>query len=321
MVVIMAAACGAAPKPGVVGEGGSARSEARANHSAAPLTPVDILIFAPHPDDEVIGCAGIIQRAVAAGKSVRVSFATLGDGFAHAAAILLHKEEAALGPADYLSLARVRQQETIDAARVLGVSPANIVFLGYPDGALDRVAATTDNTPVTSLTTGRSSTYGIVVPDYHTRAHGRAAPYTRAAVLADVVEVLQQSRPSAVYVTSAKDTHADHMAMHDLVKDAIAAIGYSGALSTFVVHSGPPWEWPWPQGSTPQLPFQQHTSGGTTYPVGAPWPPSVRVPLTSGEVAVKLRALGTYHSQWVLPHGHDLLASFIKSEEIFWTDR
>ena len=39
------------------------------------LRPDDrILVLAPHPDDEVLGCAGVIQRALAMGLPVRVVF-------------------------------------------------------------------------------------------------------------------------------------------------------------------------------------------------------------------------------------------------------
>ena len=38
-----------------------------------------ILILAPHPDDEAIACAGVIQNALKAGSSLRVAYLTNGD--------------------------------------------------------------------------------------------------------------------------------------------------------------------------------------------------------------------------------------------------
>ncbi|WP_017539713.1 PIG-L deacetylase family protein [Nocardiopsis halophila] len=38
-----------------------------------------ILIFAPHPDDETLGCGGLMHRAKAAGAEVYVQFMTVGD--------------------------------------------------------------------------------------------------------------------------------------------------------------------------------------------------------------------------------------------------
>ena len=39
-----------------------------------------ILIIAPHPDDEVLACGGLIQQALALGDSVWVVYVTAGDG-------------------------------------------------------------------------------------------------------------------------------------------------------------------------------------------------------------------------------------------------
>ena len=50
------------------------------------LTDKDkVLVFAPHPDDESIGTAGFIQKAIAADSRVTVVFLTCGDGFRQAA--------------------------------------------------------------------------------------------------------------------------------------------------------------------------------------------------------------------------------------------
>lgn len=38
-----------------------------------------ILIFAPHPDDETLGCGGLMSKAKAAGAEVYVQFITVGD--------------------------------------------------------------------------------------------------------------------------------------------------------------------------------------------------------------------------------------------------
>ncbi|MGO9610231.1 MAG: PIG-L deacetylase family protein, partial [Verrucomicrobiia bacterium] len=48
--------------------------------SCPTLTPDDrIIIFAPHPDDESIGCGGIIQQALALKVPVRIVWLTYGD--------------------------------------------------------------------------------------------------------------------------------------------------------------------------------------------------------------------------------------------------
>src|SRR5699024_11299022 len=38
-----------------------------------------ILVFAPHPDDETLGCGGLMRKAKSAGAEVFVQFLTVGD--------------------------------------------------------------------------------------------------------------------------------------------------------------------------------------------------------------------------------------------------
>lgn len=308
IIAIGVSACGAAA--------GTAVAQPQVAAAKAVLGRVDVLVFAPHPDDETIGAAGVLQQALAAGKRVRVVFVTNGDGYPQAAARLFHRPAATLDPTDYVHLAALRQREATAAAAVLGVNRASLVFLGYPDGALAKLYGDRSRVPIRSPRTGRTATYGPVQPDYHSMVHGRPAPYTRAGALADVEEVLRTSRPGEVLVTDRADQHPDHSASYHLVHDAIAALGYKATLLTFVVHSGC---WPSPRGPTPDFRFQPCSVGRVAYPIGVPWPPPLRVRLSAYQAALKLKALTAYHSQWAILQ--PFLSSFTKSEEIFWTDR
>lgn len=75
-------------------------------HAVKIIEGAHVLVFAPHPDDEVFGCGGAILCHVAAGNAVRVVVVTDG-GFGVA-------EE---GRAEYV---RIRQDECRDAAGLLG---------------------------------------------------------------------------------------------------------------------------------------------------------------------------------------------------------
>ena len=78
-----------------------------------------LLIFAPHPDDEVLGCGGAIMRHVEEGDPVRVVIVT--DG--------------AWGAGDDMgAYALTRQAESRCAAAVLGYGEP--VFWGLPDRGL-----------------------------------------------------------------------------------------------------------------------------------------------------------------------------------------
>ncbi len=79
-----------------------------------------VLVLAPHPDDEVLGCGGVIARHAAAGDHVEVVVATRGI------------EE--LYSQDLIPIVR---GEALKAHALLGVS--NTRFLDFPAPALDTV--------------------------------------------------------------------------------------------------------------------------------------------------------------------------------------
>lgn len=86
----------------------------------SPLPPArNALVFAPHADDEVLGCGATLHRLTKAGASIHVAILT--DG-------------ALGGPAGSDDLAMVRQQEAIAAAKVLGYGPPE--FWGLPDRSI-----------------------------------------------------------------------------------------------------------------------------------------------------------------------------------------
>ena len=62
----------------------------------AQPAPFDILIVAPHSDDEAIGCTAVTMRAIKAGKRVGVVVVTNGDGFPKAAAAIDSLEESGI---------------------------------------------------------------------------------------------------------------------------------------------------------------------------------------------------------------------------------
>jgi len=83
------------------------------------------LILAPHPDDESIGCGGLIAAACAAGLAPIVVILT--DGSAS------HPDSRRFPPP---KLAALRELEALQAARILGLSRRHLHFFRQPDGGL-----------------------------------------------------------------------------------------------------------------------------------------------------------------------------------------
>jgi LmbE family N-acetylglucosaminyl deacetylase len=81
-----------------------------------------VLVLAPHPDDESLGCGGAI--AMLARRDVRVAIAVITDGS-------LSHPKSQRYPAAHL--AALRHEEVREAARILTGNDASIHWLGYPD--------------------------------------------------------------------------------------------------------------------------------------------------------------------------------------------
>lgn len=84
-----------------------------------------LLVVAPHPDDETLGCGARILAATAAGAPVTVLVLTRGEGS--------HPEDF-----DTDTLVRVRRDELLEAMARLGVPESAVVQLDHPDGHLDQ---------------------------------------------------------------------------------------------------------------------------------------------------------------------------------------
>lgn len=84
------------------------------------------LVVAAHPDDAEYGVAGTVARWSAAGHRTVYVVCTMGE------------KGSADPDVDVVDLARTREREQRAAARVVGVD--EVVFLGYPDQALEDTA-------------------------------------------------------------------------------------------------------------------------------------------------------------------------------------
>lgn len=88
-----------------------------------PISRESTMIFAPHQDDETLGCGGLIALKRQLGIPVKVVFLT--DG--HKSNIQISREE----------ITQIRKQEASKALNILGVSSSeDIFFLDLPDGEL-----------------------------------------------------------------------------------------------------------------------------------------------------------------------------------------
>ncbi|MEM5866910.1 MAG: PIG-L deacetylase family protein [Candidatus Aenigmatarchaeota archaeon] len=90
----------------------------------------NIVVFAPHPDDEVLGCGGTIAKKIKHGDNVFVVFLTDGR-------YALKNIGVDNNPSP-TEMKVIRREEAIKAAKVLGLQEKNIFFLDIEDKSLNR---------------------------------------------------------------------------------------------------------------------------------------------------------------------------------------
>ena len=248
-------------------------------------SPLDVLVVAPHPDDEVLGCAGVIMNAIAQEKRVGVVILTNGDGYPRAASVLLKKPREELTPEDFVKLASIRQRQSLAGISRLGLAKDSLAFLGYPDSMLGEIYRSQQRGPFRQKFTTKDHTYSTVGTDYHTTLFGQPAPYTKAAIIDDLAHIIRRRRPKEIYVTHEVDKHLDHKAAWWFACDAADQVGFSGNLYAYVVHGR----------DEPELPLH-------------------RVELTPETVEKKKAAIREHQ----IPTVHDSLILHARQEELFW---
>lgn len=79
-----------------------------------PISSDDkILILAPHPDDEAISSAGIIQKALSAGAKIRIVYLTNGEY--NQGSYLIYEKRPLILKGQFINLGRIRMNEAINA--------------------------------------------------------------------------------------------------------------------------------------------------------------------------------------------------------------
>lgn len=252
-----------------------------------------LLVIAPHCDDETLGAGGLIAQARQSGIPVQVVFLTNGDAFPAACALVTRRLPTRA--TDYVHLGEIRQKEALKALAALGVDAGSVTFLGYPDRGLNALWEDhwQPSAPYRSPYTNRTST-------------PRGA-YCGAALVTDIKRVLEQFRPTDVFVTHPADDHMDHSIAASFTEAALAGSPRKNILlHYYIVHRG---DWPLPQGYSPQLNLVPPSGFALA---DTHWR---SLTLRSETQKAKKRALNQYPSQLELCGRQ--LRSFLRGNEIF----
>ncbi len=179
-----------------------------------------VVVVSPHPDDETLGCAGLIQRLLQRGITPLVVVFTSGDGFDASIHLKLHEVQISLE--DRAKYAEMRRAETTEAMRELGLPPRQIVFLGFSERTL--------------------------AADWLLKGD--------AKFVNKLAEWFEKFQPTTVILPSRYDDHPIHAVVCSIGWAALFQLVSEGRLNRmprvleFLIHYG---EFPRPQGFQPSL--------------------------------------------------------------------
>lgn len=131
-----------------------------------------VLILAPHPDDESLGCGALIAALAAAGRPPRI--AVVSDG------AMSHPNSRTYPRSRLVAL---RQEETRSAVAALGLDPArDLLFLGLPDAGVPNAGPAFDRALASLLALPRPG--AILAAWQHDPHRDHIATWALAAALA-----------------------------------------------------------------------------------------------------------------------------------------
>jgi len=266
----------------------------------APTANENILVFAPHSDDEVLATGGYISLAIKSQANVTVVLATNGDG--HRFSSMEEYKEIYPDSADYIQSGYDRQQETINGLAVLGVKKENIIFMGYPDGGLQNLLNGNYQTPYTSPYTKKQNTP-------YTNSYQSNVAYTGENLTNNLTSIINEKNPDVILVSSPNDLHPDHAALAVFLDRALNRITLKPQVYNYLVHAR---GFPYPKGLHPNRflsPPARFVSDDDTW---------FNYNLSADVLNQKQTAVEQYHSQLKVPLLHSLMDSFIRQNEIFF---
>jgi LmbE family N-acetylglucosaminyl deacetylase len=304
-VVLVLTISGLIAVAGIVAKRDELRLAARPSPPPPPL-PVEadtrLLIFAPHPDDEVIAAGGLIQQVREAGGTVRVVYLTSGD--AYTASVKAEEHVARPRGANYRAYGQQREDEARAALRTLGVGAWSLTFLGFPNGGLNRLMST--------YWSERRTAYRSPYTRLHRPAGSEGfipdTEYRGEDLTQELAEIIGDFKPTITLVPRAEDQHADHCAAWFFVADALGDVTrvhprFRTDLINYIVHY---YSW----GVEDDDPFLDPPEG--LDPGVSGW---LVVPLTTREVDRKREALHKFKSQMNIMGW--FLDAFARRDEVF----
>lgn len=263
----------------------------------------NVMMFAPHEDDEINLYGGIIEQYVQHGSTVRIVFYTNGDCY---------------------GLGKLRVKEALNVADKYHIPRENIIFLGYGDSLIKdgRHIYNCEPDEVVKSAAGAENTYAT---DEHPPFS--ESQYTRANILVDFENVIEQFKPDVLFCCD-YDEHCDHRAISLFFEEAMDNVLKRNSDYKPKVYKGFAYSTAWAgkqdyyslnAPSTALAEEQNLMKENNTYL----WAERVRFPVAKKALSRVLqnsssyKAMMEYSSQTATDHARGIL----NSDKVFWERR
>lgn len=272
-----------------------------------PSAKDHLLILAPHPDDEILGCGGLIQRALRRRARVTVVIVTNGDAFTPA--VMRYLKVMRPKPADFIRFGEIRQEESLRALESIGLPREQVIFLSFPDRGLATLWSQ-NWSPLTPYRSRRTQSLHSPYP----LSYQPGVLYCGESLLQNLITLITNLRPTQIYFPHPNDDHIDHWALSCFVTTALIRLKeekqlpHTPQLYTYLIHRG---DWPVPQGLAPQRklgPPEALLNMDTSWKA---------LLLNPEEVQRKREALQFYRTQIQILFERRFMNSFVRKTELF----
>lgn len=260
-----------------------------------------ILVVVPHPDDESLGMAGVIQKAIELKRPIKVVIVTDGESYKKAAQVFTGHINPT--PADFYKLGLQRHSESLAAMSVLGLPKNDVIFLGFADGSTRFLWSDFWDNGMPRISGGTNVAYSPYKDVYKP-----GVAYTGENLENELQDIMKSFKPTDIYYPLADDVHPDHWAVSNFTRYAITALNLNAKEHMFLVHH-PQWPVPWllmPNDSL--LPPTDMKDSNTVWH---------SIPLSKQEEAKKEEAIKQYTSQ--IKVMEPFLLAFVRKNELFGT--
>lgn len=255
---------------------------------------MNVLVLAPHQDDEIISCFHLINILRKRNHNIDILFATNGN----------YKDN---------TLAIKRYRESLKALKQCQVSSNHLHYLGYEDTGMTLEHSFLwklycnkhiKKSPFTNHTT---TWHPLNKGTIHFQKTGKEAEFSKDNFKSDLKYAILQFNPSIIIMPSVCDCHGDHKALALFTRELLSDLRFSAKILCYLVHTQNEDIWP------------NRKKDTYTKPLDIPfkiWQQRKIISVSEKKSLYKMSAILEFTSQMMF-NDDKFLLSFAKKEEFF----